>query len=97
MLYCSIRNNYKREQSKISEQFGSGTADLIRYGTKNMKFDRFSELWDALVTNRPKPADVEPIPNGMKPTTAEALIAYGMGDKTKVNEIRSKLKRQLAK
>jgi hypothetical protein len=62
-----------------------------------MTYARFSELWDALVTNRPKPDDVVPIPNGMNAVTAEALIAYGHGNKDKVNEIRCKLGRPVVK
>jgi hypothetical protein len=58
-----------------------------------MKFERFSQLWDALVTNRPKSADVEPIPNGMTQATATALIEYGKGNKAKVNAVRTKLGR----
>jgi hypothetical protein len=58
-----------------------------------MTYPRFSELWDALVTNRPKPADAAPISNGMKKATADALIAYGNGDKSKVNAVRVKLGR----
>jgi hypothetical protein len=53
-----------------------------------MNYTRFSQLWDALVTNRPKAAEATPISNGMKPATATALIAYGQGKKEKVNEIR---------
>jgi hypothetical protein len=53
-----------------------------------MTYERFSQLWDALVTNRPKAAEATPISNGMKPVTAEALIEYGHGNKEKVNKIR---------
>jgi hypothetical protein len=58
-----------------------------------MTYARFSQLWDALVTSRPKPNDAVPIPNGMKEVTAQALIAYGQGDKAKVNAIRVRLGR----
>jgi hypothetical protein len=58
-----------------------------------MDYNRFSQLWDALVTNRPKPVDAAPISNGMAEYTAIALIEYGQGNKTKVNEVRKKLGR----
>jgi hypothetical protein len=58
-----------------------------------MNYERFSQLWDALVANRPKPTDAPPISNGMSDCTASALIEYGKGDKTKVNEVRKKLGR----
>lgn len=62
-----------------------------------MTYERFSKLWDALVTNRPKaPFAVrlrsfrekmagytEP---GMRPRTAAALIAYGQGDKSAIQK-----------
>lgn len=53
-----------------------------------MKYERFSELWDALVTNRPKSNSIIPIENGMSKKTVEALIAYGEGDKTQFEHIR---------
>jgi hypothetical protein len=59
-----------------------------------MRYERFSQLWDALVTNRPKPVDAAPIPNGMKKATADALIEYGQGKKDKVNHVRGLLGRQ---
>jgi len=58
-----------------------------------MNFDRFSQLWDALVTYRPKPDDAVPITNGMSDATAIALIEYSNGDKSKINAIRIKLGR----
>jgi hypothetical protein len=59
-----------------------------------MNYNRFSELWDALVTNRPKAADATPISNGMTAATAIALTEYGTGNKSKVNEIRVMLGRK---
>jgi hypothetical protein len=58
-----------------------------------MTYDRFSQLWDALVTHRPQPAgaaraDAEPITNGMTPAVASALIEYGKGDKSKISKVR---------
>jgi len=61
-----------------------------------MTFERFSQLWDALVTNRPKATEAQPIPNGMKNATASALIAYGQGNKTEVNRVRAMLGREPA-
>lgn len=56
-----------------------------------MKFERFSELWDALVTHKPNVG--EPSHN-MSPTCLHALIEYGQGNKTKINEIRKMLGRE---
>ena len=53
-----------------------------------MNYERFSQLWDALVTHRPKPNDAAPITNGMTQETATALIEYGHGKKVKINEVR---------
>jgi hypothetical protein len=58
-----------------------------------MNYDRFSQLWDALVTHRPQPADAAPadavpIANGMTPGVASALIEYGQGDKSKISKVR---------
>ena len=53
-----------------------------------MKIERFSELWDALVKNRPKAVDAAPITNGMREETAEALIQYSNGDKTSVEKVK---------
>ena len=49
-----------------------------------MNFERFSQLWDALVTNRPKAGDAVQITNGMTTKTAQALIEYANGNKSKV-------------
>jgi hypothetical protein len=56
-----------------------------------MTYVRFSQLWNALVVNRPKPADAPPISNGMTEFTATALIEYGQGNKATVNEVRKRL------
>jgi len=54
-----------------------------------MKFERFRELWEALVTNRPKSASGGvPITNGMSERTAEALIEYADGKKDKLQAVR---------
>lgn len=57
-----------------------------------MNYERFSQLWDALVTSRPKIAEVEPITNGISAETASALIEYGEGNKSKVESIRAFLR-----
>ena len=57
-----------------------------------MNFKRFSQLWDALVTNRPKASDATVITNGMSSTTAQALIDYANGDKSKVQAVRDHLR-----
>jgi len=61
-----------------------------------MKYERFSQLWDALVTNRPTPVPATPIRNGMKLLTAKALIEYGQGNKAMVNDVRRKLGRVIS-
>ena len=53
-----------------------------------MKYERFSELWEALVTNRPKAAEASPITNGMQPETAAALVDYSNDNKTKIEEVK---------
>lgn len=53
-----------------------------------MNYERFSQLWEALVTNRPKRPDVAPISNGMTTETATALIEYSNGDKSKILDVR---------
>jgi len=54
-----------------------------------MKYERFSQLWDALVTNRPKAVDAAPISNGMQPETAAALVDYSNGNKAKIEEVKA--------
>lgn len=56
-----------------------------------MNFERFSQLWDALVTNRPKAAAAVQITNGMTAKTAQALIEYASGNKSKVEAVRARL------
>jgi hypothetical protein len=60
-----------------------------------MNLERFSQLWDALVTNRPKPAAAAHIANGMSENTAAALIEYATGDKSKIESVKAFLARPL--
>jgi hypothetical protein len=55
-----------------------------------MKFERFSELWDALITNNP---NVPPMTTDTSPETMTALIEYGQGNKSKIESIRKMLGR----
>ena len=58
-----------------------------------MSYERFSQLWDALVTNRPRSsAPTFPV-TSMQPETALALIEYGQGNKSKINQVRALLGR----
>lgn len=57
--------------------------------TDVMNYKRFSQLWDALVTNRPKSVDAAPITNGMSDETAATLIDYANGKKEKLESIRA--------
>ena len=53
-----------------------------------MTYERFSILWDALVTSRPANSQQEPInetAGGLD--TIAALIAYGEGDKSRVPKL----------
>lgn len=56
-----------------------------------MTYERFSQLWDALITNRP--GIKHPITTNMSPETLKALIAYGQGDKTEINRVKRMLGR----
>lgn len=56
-----------------------------------MNYERFSQLWDALVTNRPKGVEAPPITNGMAEETATALIEYAQGNKAKIDAVRTRL------
>ena len=56
-----------------------------------MNLERFSQLWDALVTNRPKAVAAIQITNGMSETTAQALIEYATGNKAKIESVRAHL------
>ena len=61
-----------------------------------MQYNRFKELWDALVTNRSQSKNSVrtgvKITNGMQTHTSEALIAYGKGDKSIINDAINRLK-----
>ena len=61
-----------------------------------MTYERFSQLWDALVRDRPKSktVDTDPIDFQMSPRTMSALIDYANGDKSKFNAIRKTLGRK---
>lgn len=54
-----------------------------------MKYERFKQLWDALITDNP---NVPKQTFRMTPTM-EAMIAYGQGDKSKVEAVRKFLGR----
>ena len=59
-----------------------------------MTYERFSELWDEHVTNRPSqpPTHAVMLPeHRMRPETMEALIEYGRGDTSKIDAIRAHL------
>lgn len=61
-----------------------------------MNFEIFSKLWDALVTNRPAAvpaadASAPQITNGMSEGTAQALIEYANGNKTRIESVRAHL------
>jgi len=60
-----------------------------------MQYERFSQLWDALVTNRPKAASAIAISNGMSDATAAALIEYADGKKGQIEAVRKFLKTAL--
>lgn len=51
-----------------------------------MTFDRFSKLFDALVTNRPNAPKYIQVGND---ATHAALVAYANGDKSLVNAARA--------
>ena len=53
-----------------------------------MNYDRFRQLWDALVTQRPKAGNTIPITNGMTDATATALTEYADGKKEKIEAVR---------
>jgi hypothetical protein len=58
-----------------------------------MNYERFSQLWDALVKHRPPSVDAPPITNGMTADTAAALIEYAKGNKGKIESVRAFLGR----
>jgi len=51
-----------------------------------MTYERFSELWDALVTNRPNVNS--PLKSNMTDETLYALIDYGNGNIEKFESVR---------
>jgi hypothetical protein len=57
-----------------------------------MNYERFSQLWDALVTHRPAGGNAAPITNGMTADTAAALVDYANGNKAKFEAVRTFLK-----
>ena len=61
-----------------------------------MSYERFSELWDALVTNRPRSTNPNLSPCtecSMTEATKIALIEYGQGNTSKFDVIRKSLGR----
>jgi hypothetical protein len=60
-----------------------------------MTYKRFSQLWDALVTDRPKSFVPNPIPltTSAEPQTIAAFVAYANGDKSHIESIRRFLDR----
>ena len=61
-----------------------------------MKYERFTELWDALITNRPMRIDNRvPIIDTMSPNTSIALIKYANGDKSDFDKVRDFLKKRI--
>ena len=55
-----------------------------------MSYERFSQLWDALITDNP---NVPPQKCGKITDTMKALIEYGEGKKSKINAVRKQLGR----
>lgn len=55
-----------------------------------MKYERFSQLWDALVANRPYPK-IRIGGSGMSDNTASTLIAYANGDKSQILDVKKSL------
>lgn len=64
-----------------------GVREELAPRSNNMTYERFSQLWEALVVSRPK-GDAAPITNGMTDETALALIEYANGNKAKIQAIR---------
>ena len=59
-----------------------------------MTYERFSEIWDALISKRAQPAgppSATTITNGIKPNTAQALIAYARGQSGAFDEMQARL------
>ena len=49
-----------------------------------MKYERFKQLWDALITDNPN----VPVMKFEMTPTMEALIEYGQGNTSKLDEVR---------
>jgi hypothetical protein len=60
-----------------------------------MSYERFSQLWDALVADRPNSTNALSIEDGMSEKTFSALVDYANGDKTKIESVRNFLGRSL--
>ncbi len=60
-----------------------------------MNYERFSELWDALVANRPRTTNTNAseMTEEMTNETKLALIDYANGNKAKINSVREFLNR----
>ena len=58
-----------------------------------MKYERFKQLWDALVTNRVRSSQPSPVPPGtpMSRHTQDALIAYGKGEPSAFDNIKERM------
>jgi hypothetical protein len=56
-----------------------------------MSYERFSELWDALITNRP---GVGPVTMVMTKETKDALVDYANGNTAKIDAVRNFLSKQ---
>jgi len=52
-----------------------------------MTFERFSQLWDETIKNNPRTED-DLEETEMAPRTREALIAYGKGDKSLMENLK---------
>jgi hypothetical protein len=57
-----------------------------------MKYERFSQLYRVLVTDRPRTGNALPESPGMSDATAQALMAYAEGDKSLVERVRNFLR-----
>jgi hypothetical protein len=59
-----------------------------------MTYQRFKQLWDVLITNRPKANKLlSNCENGMTENTKIALIEYGHGNTEKFDKVRELLKK----
>lgn len=61
-----------------------------------MTYERFKELWNALVTNRPASSKKDLIDpgsfDGMNPKTSAMLIALAKGDRSLADDCKRRLK-----